>query len=226
MGRIFMKRLLFLILLATEITSFAYAASNSVKIGIFPTISNASPKLRKSLDALKTRVGSDAQDCLENARGMGSVGEYEADFKKMIDTSKAVVLQVSGSKICDGVHTTSYQYGIAFDKATGKRIDLNQIYNIANRQDGRLFVRPELVDALKASYAKANEHNPSCLSEGGWEDELTNVPVTFAPLADGSIVLYFAAPDVSAACFSSMHLDSSAFSKFRDANRASQYELP
>lgn len=221
-----MKRLLFFILLVSVIISFAHATSSTVKIGSLPSISNVTPKLRNSLNALKARVESDAQDCIGNARGMGSVGEYDAAFKKMLDTSKAVILRVSGYRICDGVHSSSYQYGIAFDKETGKRFDLNQIYNIATRQDGQLFVRPELFDALKAGYAKANEHNPSCLSDGGWEDDLTNVPVTFAPLPDGSIILYFATPDVSAACLSSLHLDSSTFSRFRDANRASQYELP
>lgn len=220
-----MKCLLLLIFLASGITSFACEASNSVKIGALPFISNASPGLRKSLGVLKARIESDAQDCLGNARGMGSFGEYDIDFKKIIDTGKLVVLRVSGYKICDGVHTTSYQYGIALDKSTGKRFDLNEIYNIAIRQDGRLFIRPELADALKESYSKVNEHNSSCLSEERG-DELTNVPVTFAPLPDGSIVLYFAAPDVSVACFSGLRLGPATFSKFRDANRASRYELP
>ncbi|WP_081771560.1 hypothetical protein [Paraburkholderia nodosa] len=206
--------------------SCAHATSGRVKIGPLPAISNVSPKLEKSLDALRVRIRSTAKDCIEAAKGMNSVGEYNSEIKKMVDTSKAIVLQVSATMICDGIHSSSYQYGIAFEKSTGKRIDLNRIYNIAIRRDERLFIRPELADAVKSSYTKANENNQSCFSDADWQDDLTNLPITFSPQSDGSIVLYYAAPEVFAACFPALRLEPSALYKFRDANQASQYELP
>ncbi|WP_413185663.1 hypothetical protein [Paraburkholderia sacchari] len=105
----------------------AQAASESVKIGPLPVISNSSKELNKSLDEIKLRISQDSKYCIENARGMASPGEYKSFFKKILDTSKVVVLQVSGSMICDGVHTSTYHYGIAFEKSTGKRLDLNRI---------------------------------------------------------------------------------------------------
>lgn len=221
-----MKRSAILVLFAMLATSFAYANSEDAKIGPLPTVQNASPMLKKSLHALRLGVESDAQNCLENAKGMDAIGKYNAALKKMLETNKIVVLEVSGSMICDGMHSSSYQYGIAFKKTTGRRLDLNRIYNIATRQDGRLFLRPELVNSAKTSYRQANENNLSCLDGTDWEVDLTSIPITFSPQPDGSVVLYYAAPDVSAACFPALHLPPDAFSKFRDDRQATQYELP
>lgn len=221
-----MKHFTILVLLATLTTSFAYADSDAAQIGPLPTVQNASPMLKKSLHALKMRVESDAKNCLENAKGMDAAGEYNASMKKMLDTSKIVVLKVSGSMICDGIHSSSYQYGVAFEKTTGRRFDLSQIYNIATKQDGHLFLRPELGSSAKASYKQANKNNRSCLDGTDWEAELTSIPITFSPQPDGSVVLYYAAPDVSAACFPALRLSPDAISEFRNGKQASQYELP
>lgn len=221
-----MKHVVAVILFASLTTFGADAISKEIVIGPFPVISGASPKLKKSLNTLRARIEFDAKDCIETAKGMDSVGEYDSSVKKTIDTNKLVVLQVSGSMICDGIHSSSYQYGIAFEKASGKRLDLTRIYDIATKQDGRLFVRPELANTVKSSYRKINQNRQSCLSATGWEDEITNLPVTFSPLSDGSIVLYYAAPDVSASCFPALRLEPDAFAKFRNATQAVQYELP
>jgi hypothetical protein len=221
-----MKHVVAVILFASLTTFGANAISKEIVIGPFPVISGASPKLKKSLNTLRARIEFDAKDCIETAKGMDSVGEYDSSIKKMIDTNKLVVLQVSGSMICDGIHSSSYQYGIAFEKANGKRLDLTRIYDIATKQGGRLFVRSELANAVKSSYRKINQNRQSCLSATGWESEITNLPVTFSPLSDGSIALYYAAPDVSAACFPALRLEPDAFAKFRNATQAVQYELP
>jgi hypothetical protein len=221
-----MKHFAIIVLLAMSAASFTYANSETPKIGPLPSIQNASPMMKNSLHTLRMRIESDAQTCLENARGMNAVGEYKATLKKMLDTSKVVVLEVSGSMICDGIHPSSYQYGVAFEKTTGRRLDLNRIYNIATRQDGRLFLRHELVDSAKTSYRKANENSLSCLDGTDWQAELTSIPITFSPKPDGSVVLYYAAPDISAACFPTLRLPSDAILKFRDFSQASLYELP
>ncbi|WP_084069229.1 hypothetical protein [Paraburkholderia heleia] len=221
-----MKNFRIFVLLAPLITSFVYAKSDAAKIGPIPTIQNASPALNKSLHALRMRIASDAQDCLGNAKGMEAVGEYNASIKEILDTSKIAVLEVSESMICDGIHSSSYQYGLAFHKITGKRFDLSQIYNIATRQDGHLFLRPELGSSARASYRQANKNSGACLDGTGWETELMNIPITFAPQPDGSVILYYAAPDASAACFPSLRLPPDAISEFRDGKQASQYELP
>ncbi|HEX7933142.1 MAG TPA: hypothetical protein VF573_08720 [Paraburkholderia sp.] len=202
------------------------AYSNAAPVAPLPAISNISPGLKRTLDALKARIDSDAKDCAETAKGMNSIAQYNYSIEKILDTGKVVAIKVSGTMLCDGVHSSSYQYGIAFEKVSGKRIDLNQIYNIATRKDGRLFVRSDLIDSVKASYREVNENNPSCLSVPGWEDELGNIPITFSPLPDGSIALYYAPPDLSSACFPVLRLDPNEFSNFRDAKRASRYELP
>ncbi|HEY4353615.1 MAG TPA: hypothetical protein VGN31_20480 [Paraburkholderia sp.] len=221
-----MKRFVAVVLFASLNTFGTHATAKGITIGPLPAISNASPKLKKSLRALWARIESDAKECTENAKGMDSVANYRSSVKKMIETSKVVVLQVSASMICDGVHSSSYRYGIAFEKASGTRLDLSRVYNIATRVDGRLFIRPELVNSVKSSYRKASRDNQSCLSATGWEDEIANLPITFSPLPDGSIVLYYVAPDVSAACFPALPLEPEVFVKFRDANQASRYELP
>ncbi|MBU67505.1 MAG: hypothetical protein CL858_18945 [Cupriavidus sp.] len=202
------------------------ANSSAAALGPMPAISDVSPKLKKTLDALRTQIESDAKDCDEAAKAMNSNWRYSSSIKKNIDTGKIVALRVSGVVMCDGVHSSSFQYGITFEKASGKRLDLNLIYNIAIRQDGRLFVRPDLINSVKTSYRSANKNNPSCLSATEWEDELANLPITFSPLPDGSIALYYAAPDVSAACFPALRLEPKEFSKFRDAKQATQYALP
>lgn len=225
-SEILMKRLIAVMLLASLATFDVYANPKGITIESFPAIANVSPGLKTALGTLRARIESDAKDCTKTAKGMDSIGRYNSSFKKMIDTNKVVILQVSGSMICDGVHSSLYQYGIAFEKASGRWLDLSRIYNIATRHDGRLFVRPELVDSVEYSYRKANGTNQSCLSAPGWEDEIANLPITFSPLPDGSIVVYYAAPDVSAACFPALPLEPDVFVKFRDANQASRYELP
>lgn len=207
-------------------TSLAYANSGDEQIGPLPVVQNASSILKKSLGTLKERIESDATNCLENAKGMGYSGKYNASVRKMVDTSKIVALEVSGSMICDGIHSSSYQYGIAFEKTTGRRFDLNRIYNIAIKQDGHLFLRAELGGLAQESYQQANKNNRSCLAGADWKGELTNIPITFSPQLDGSIVLYYAAPDVSAACFPALRLPAGAISEFRDNRQASQYDLP
>lgn len=221
-----MKKCAAAILCALLTTFNASAYSSGVVVGPLPAISNISPGLKKALDALRARIESDAKDCTETAKGMNSNGQYSSSIKKTLDTRKVVALGVSGVMICDGIHSSSYQYGIAFEKTSGKRLDLNQIYNIATRQDGRLFVRPDLINSVRDSYRAVNKNNQSCLSATGWEDDLADLPITFSPLPDGSIVIFYAAPDVSAACFSDLRLKPNEFWKFRDAKQASQYELP
>jgi len=221
-----MKNRAAVMLCALLATFNASAYSSAVVVGPLPAISNVSPGLKKTLDALKARIEFDAKNCNETAKGMNSTGQYISSIKKILDTGKVVALEISGLMMCDGVHSSSYQYGIAFEKVSGKRLDLNKIYNIATRQDGRLFVRPDLINSVKDSYRMANKNNPSCLSATGWEDDLANLPITFSLLPDGSIVLFYAAPDVSAACFPALRLEPNELSKFRDAKQASQYELP
>ncbi|WP_144161589.1 hypothetical protein [Paraburkholderia sp. BCC1885] len=221
-----MKNFAALMLCALSSAFNTSAYSSILAVGPIPAISDVSPGLKKNLDSLKGRIESSARDCAETAKTMNSIGQYSSSIKKILDTGEVVVLQVSGDMICDGVHSSSYQYGIAFEKASGRRLDLNQIYNIASRQDGRLFVRPDLIDLVKSDYRAVNENNPSCLSAAGWEDDLANLPITFSPLSDGSIVIYYAAPDVSAACFPALRLKPNEFSKFRDAKQASKYALP
>jgi len=215
-----------LILCLVLSTSFADILSVGATIGPFADIQNPSSQLKKSLSLLKQRVESDAQDCLENAKGMGVIGRYNASFKKVLDTKKVITLEVSGSMICDGIHTSSYQYGIAFERNTGRRIDLSQIYNIAVRQDDHLFLRPELVDAVKTSYKQENKKNHTCLAKTDWDVDLTNLPITFSPNSDGSIVLYYAAPDISEACFNGLRLAANVISRYRVSTLASQYALP
>ena len=221
-----MKPYVVILLISIAMASSAYAVSDSVSIGPTPTIRNASAALEKSLRVLRGRVESDARNCLENAQGMESSANYKAYLKKTLDTKKIVVLEVSGTMICDGVHSSSYRYGISFEKTTGKRFDLNMIYDIAIRSDERLFLRPELSDPVKVSYRLANVNNPSCLENTGWVEGLTNYPLTFSPQPDGSLNLYYAAPDISATCFPILRLDRSAVARYRDAGQAVKYGLP
>ncbi len=105
--------------------------------------------LEKSLEMLRMRIDKDAQECVDNARGMDAYGTYEAELKKTAETSQAVVLEVSGTMMCDGVHSSSYRYAIGLNSADGKRIDLNSIYNVGIRENGHLFLRHELIDIVK-----------------------------------------------------------------------------
>src|SRR5258707_1666010 len=112
-------------------------------------------------------------------------GRYDAALKKIIETSRVVVIEVSATMMCDGVHPSSYRYAIALDHTSGKRIDLNGIYKVGVHQDGRLFLRRELIDAATDSYRKENVFNSTCLNEPALENGLSSNPLTIAPLADG-----------------------------------------
>lgn len=221
-----MRYFVILVSVMTPIISFAYASPDAVQIRPIPIVLKASPALIKSFIALKRHVESDARHCLENARGMGVAGTYNSSVRKSLDTSKVIVLEVSVHMICDGVHSSSYKYGEAFEKATGRRFDLNRIYNIGVGQRDRLFLRQELDASARASYRQANKDNQSCLGKMDSGEELTSIPITFSPLADGSVVLYYAAPEVSEACFPALRLPPDEISEFRNGKLASRYELP
>ena len=179
----------------------------------------------QSMRSLRRGIEVDARTCHDNSRGMEASSSYKADLKKTLDTDKTVVIEVSGNMICDGVHPSSYRYGVAFEKQSGKRLDLNRIYNIAIRQDDHLFLRHELADTAKISYERANAQVPSCLNQID-DDGLTSLPMTFSPNTDGSLSLYYSAPGVSAACYPVLVLERSAVAAYRNADLASQYHLP
>ncbi|MDR5800879.1 hypothetical protein [Caballeronia sp. LZ001] len=225
MNNVTIEKLVAIMLFVSFATFNMSANSSALAVGPIPAISNISPGLKKAIDALKARVKSDAKGCAETAKGMRSTAQYSSFIRKVLDTDRVVALHVSGDMICDGVHPSSFQYGVAFEKASGKRLDLNRVYNIAIRQDGRLFVRPDLIDSVKTSYMSANKNNPFCLSATELEDELANFPITFSPLPDGSIALYYAAPDVSAVCFPALRLEPNEFSKFRDVKQAPEIRI-
>ncbi len=157
---------------------------------------------------------------------METKGNYNASLTKMVDNEKILVLQVSGSKMCDGVHSSTYRYGVAFEKASGKPVDLAPVYQIAIREDKYLFLRPELVDSTAEVYRQVNAGNPSCLDNPDLLEGLANFPLTFAPESDGSLALYYSAPDVSAQCFPILHLQKAEVKRFRDAVTAARYGLP
>ena len=214
-------------LLLVIVVSFpSYAANGLIEIGSIPAISDTSPALLKTLRALRKRIESDAQDCMGGAKGMETTGNYRASIKKGVETTRLVSLEISGVMICDGVHSSSYRYGIAIDKKTGGRVDLSQIYNIVNRENGHVFLRSELVESVKESYRRENAANASCLDNSDWEMGLTNFPLTFLPESDGSLVLYYAVPEVSNACFPPLHLSQHDIAPYRDAVRAGKYNLP
>ncbi|PRX99399.1 hypothetical protein [Paraburkholderia sp. BL25I1N1] len=206
--------------------AFCAHAEGSISIDPIPTVRNVSSGLNRSLVALRARVRLDAKYCMENAEGMESIGTYTAAFRKTIDTKKIIVIEVSGSMMCDGVHPSSYRYGIAFERFSGERLNLNAIYNIAISRDHHLFLRSELAESAKTSYRRENSSNQSCLANSDWEQAVTNYPITFSPEGNGSISLYYAIPDVSAACFPVLHLERSAVAHYRDAAQAARFDLP
>ena len=212
--------------LAVTFSLPVYATDSSIEIGAIPTIADASPALLATLHALRQRIESDAQDCMESAKGMEATGSYRASIHKEAETARLVSLEVSGVMICDGVHSSSYRYGIAVDKRTGRRVDLSQIYNIANRENKHIFLRSELVESVKESYRRENAANAPCLDNSDWEMGVTNFPLTFLPEPDGSLVLYYAVPEVSSACFPPLHLNQHDIAPYRDAVQADKYNLP
>ncbi|WP_321963561.1 hypothetical protein [Paraburkholderia sp. J7] len=170
------KLLCFIFLLSGN----SYAGSGSIDIGPLPKIQNSSHQFRRAVLDIRNRVGLDANDCIENARGMDSVGSYVARFAKTVETDKLAILEVSATMMCDGVHTSTYQYGISLDKKTGKRFDLSTVYDIAIHHDGKIFLRPELVPEAKASYRTKNSRNYSCLNVSDIQQTLKNSPLTFS----------------------------------------------
>lgn len=221
-----MKFSLVALFLAMTLSLSVRAADSSIEIGAIPEITGASPALLKTLHDLRQHVKSDAQDCVESAKGMETAGNYRASIKKRVETAQLVSLEISGVMICDGVHSSSYRYGIAVDKTTGKRVDLTRIYNIANRENGHIFLRSVLAESVKESYKRENAANASCLDNSDWETGLTNFPMTFLPESDGSLVLYYAVPEVSSACFPPLHLSQHDIAPYRDAVQAVKYNLP
>lgn len=212
--------------LAVTLSFPVHAADSSIEIGAIPKIAGASPALLETLHALHQRIESDARDCMESAKGMEATGNYRASIKKGVETARLVSLEISGVMICDGAHSSSYRYGIAVDKRTGKRIDLSRIYNIAIRENEHIFLRSELVDSAKESYRRENAANALCLDNSDWETGLTNFPLTFLPESDGSLVLYYAVPEISSACFLPLHLTQHDIAPYCNAVQADKYNLP
>jgi hypothetical protein len=159
-------------------------------------------------------------------KGYGGCGEISGVDKQEGETTRLIFLEISGVMICDGVHSSSYRYGIAVDKKTGRRIDLSHIFSIVNRENGHVFLRSELVQSVKESYRRENATNALCLDNSDLEAELTNLPLTFLPESDGSIVLYYAVPEVSSACFPPLHLSRDDIAPYRSAVQADKYNLP
>ncbi|PRX28060.1 hypothetical protein B0G75_1122 [Paraburkholderia sp. BL18I3N2] len=221
-----MKSIFAMLTLAAMFAPSVGAAESSIDIGQIPMVSDASSALKRSLSAIRKNVESDAQICIANAKGSESSGNYIAAIRKVIDSKKVVVMEVTGYMMCDGVHPTSYQYAIALERATGKRLDLNKIYNIAIRSDGRLFIRPELANAVEASYQQKNAGMQSCLNNSDLKQDIKTFPLTFSPAPDGSISLYYEIPSVSAGCFPPLHLSRSAIASYRNVELGSRYDLP
>lgn len=214
-------------LFSAAIWSFpVHAATGGVEIGDMPAIIGASPALSKTLHALRQRIESDAQDCMESAKAMEAMGNYRASVRKGIETARLLSLEISGVMICDGVHSSSYHYGIAVDKKTGVRVDLSRVYDIVNRENGHSFLQSKLVEPAKESYRQENAGNASCLDNSDWETGLTNFPLTFLPESDGSLVLYYAVPEISSACFPPLHLSRRDIAVYRNAVQADKYNLP
>lgn len=221
-----LKRFLFTLFSGFVLISPVYASPDSMSISPVPVVNHRSRSLENSLKALRLRVEQDAQECIGNAKGMDASGAYDARLKKTIETSRVVVIEVSATMLCDGVHTSSYRYAITLDTTSGKRIDLNTVYNVGIPLDGHLFLRRELIDAAIGSYKKVNANNSKCLSEPAWENGLSSYPITIAPLADGGVALYYSAPDIEAACFPTFEISHRELMPFRNVRRAAGYDLP
>jgi hypothetical protein len=202
------------------------AATYFADIEPMPVVAHSTRLLDVALTRLRGRITSNASECMNNAKGMGVRGMYEAKLGKTIETSRIVVIEVLGNMSCDGVHSSSYQYAIAFDTKTGTRIDLNRIYAIGIRRDVSISLRPELLDVVKKSYKRANSSNPACLERDGWEDSLRAYSFTMSPLPDGRIILYYSRPDIEATCLPPMKLGASDVKPYRDAQLAAEYGLP
>ncbi|MFL9988123.1 hypothetical protein [Paraburkholderia sediminicola] len=221
-----MKRFIFALLSGLLSASSAHSSTDSMHIGPVPVVEHRSRALENSLKALRLRIERDARKCVATAKGMDVSGRYDAALKKIIETSRVVVIEVSATMMCDGVHPSSYRYAIALDTTSGKRIDLNGIYKVGVHQDGRLFLRRELIDAATDSYRKENVFNSTCLNEPALENGLSSNPLTIAPLADGGVSLYYATPDVEAGCFPVLTINRRELIPYRNAQRAAEFDLP
>jgi hypothetical protein len=220
------KQFLSTLAVGLGLTSPVYPSSTLAHLGQMPSVAHRSPSLDRSLNVLQRRIREEARECTSNAAGMGASGRYDVTLKKTIESSKAIVLEVAATTMCDRVHSSSYRYAIAFEITTGKRIDLNKIYDIGIRQYGRVFLRPELRAPVIESYRKVNAGNPICLSKSDVEDGLLNYPMTISPSLEGGLALYYSAPDVEAACFPILKIDDQHVMSYRDASLANKYDLP
>lgn len=162
-----MKHILFSLVFGCILATPSFASPIDIQIGSLPKIDHETPALIASLEVLRARIKQDAQECSGDAEGMDATGAYDATLKKIVETSRAVVIEVAGTKICDGIHTSSYRYAIALDAEHGKRIDLAGIYNIGTRNNGHVFLRHELINVVKKRYAEANVKNASCMKDAG-----------------------------------------------------------
>lgn len=206
--------------------SLAQASPFYIHIGPMPILQRTPPALLRALGAQRIAVERDARECMEKAQGMDVSGLYETTFKKEIETPKAITILLTRSMMCDGVHTSSYRYSITLDMSSGRSINLKDIYKIATQQGDRIFLRAELVNFAEESYRQENKSNGSCLDLSGWQSGIKNFPISFSPQPDGSIALYYSTPDVSAGCFPTLKISRRVVAPYRDAKRASEYDLP
>jgi len=222
-----LKSKIFFTSVAASLILCAHANGSVSNVSAIPVLNQHSPALDKSLKSLRAGILRDAKDCMDNAKGMDTQGQYDADIKKTIETPNFVGLQVEGESQCDGAHPNAYRYGISFDIRSGKRIDLNEAYAIGQRDGGSLFLTKKSVVPVMVAFKKNNAKNHDCLDETTFNDEyLMSKAFTMAAAPDGSLSLYFDVPYVEAACFSPIKLDAASVHKFRISQKADMYGLP
>jgi len=87
-------------------------------------------------------------------------------------------------------------------------------------------VAKDLLESAVASYELENASIPSCPTRINWEEQLTDLPLTFLPRPDGSLNLYYAVSDLSTECFPVLHLETGDAKRYQNAERARQYGFP
>jgi hypothetical protein len=178
----------------------------NVHLGKLPELDSSTPLLDKALVKWKQSQDKSASECLANNPKKAT---YRYDIETVYENTQLVVFNVSGQYSCSdkSEKQNNFIYGIAFNKKTGEKLDLNQFYNLGQYRHKALYLKPQVIPEVLKAYKDVNKVEDECLDPQVANTAFfENHPYTLSFKENGDVTLYFNPPSSMAACFDNLTL--------------------
>ena len=194
-------------------TGVHYPSLNTAKINI-----NVKP-IYDALNAQRQEMVGYALDCKAYTPKGSSWNEYgdwqDYEAKVVYATDKVIVTEEAGSTFCGGAHpNNTYQHNI-FKVATGKILNVNDLFNAYDKDGYSYTMRPnfeEFVNKIKSS--KSHQYPINNQEDGFSSDCINDVPeeslgrYNLWPSKDGIVFSLEELPHVMGACMGNYYVAS------------------